>query len=888
MVYLVDSTNARLLAIDMTTGEQVADATIDDGATQGELVVSIDDNTLYLSETNENEIMAFSLPDLTPLPTLAIGFPARSIASGVSGRLFASDNTGPSASIIVELNPSTGASIQSFGSSENYYYPPLLRTNFDGTNLYAGVSGLTGNLNIYEYNLSGTQISAATPYSYNSENMIDFAPDETNERIYDMCGDIYGINLINTATDDDSTTWPFTGSYGAAISFNSQASVVFGASGDPYKGDIREFDRVSGSPLADYVVCTDTWTVKNRGIGAMANGNVFYVRAPQVAASTSVLGVLGSLTQPVTLYPTILPSITFPPVTIQFVGQTATLQATDSAGLPITYTVISGPAVIIGSNTLKLTGAGTVVLQASEAGNAVFESTQTTQTFTVNLNSQTIAPFPTIPTQTFGEGSFTITFPTASSGLPVNVTLVSGPATLAGNRVTITGAGTVTLAANQAGSTVYAAAPEVTTSFVVNQEAQTIGSFKTISTKTYGANPFTVKVPTATSGLPVTLSVLSGPATVIGDTVTLTASGTVVLAADQAGNTDYSAAPEVTTSFVVNGKSQTISSFKTISAKSYSTTPFDITLPTASSGLPVTVTVLSGPATISGDQVTITGVGKVELAANQPGNDDYAAAKQVTTSFTVNAASQTISAFQSIPEQVYGVAPFEIGLPTSSVGLPVTVTVKSGPATLSGDLLTITGAGTVKLVANQAGDTDYAAAKQVSTSFTVEKASQTLPAFTPISTQSYGEAPFTITPPVASSGLAVTVTVKSGPAKISGDTVTLTGVGTVELKAAQAGNSDYQAATSVTTTFTVQKGTQTISAFTPIGTQTLGEPAFTITPPTASSGLPVKVSVQSGPAKISGNKVSVTGTGTVVLQATQAGNSNYDAAATVTTSFTVD
>ena len=261
-----------------------------------------------------------------------------------------------------------------------------------------------------------------------------------------------------------------------------------------------------------------------------------------------------------------------------------------------------------------------------------------------------------------------------------------------------------------------------------------------------------------------------------------------------------------------------IGAFKTISTKSYSTTPFDITLPTASSGLPVTVTVVSGPAMISGNQVTLTGVGKVELAANQPGNADYAAAKQVTTSFTVKAASQTISAFQAIPEQVYGVAPFQIGLPTSSVGLPVTVTVKSGPATLSGNTLTITGAGTVKLVANQAGNADYAAAAQVSTSFTVKKASQTLSAFAPIGTQSYGEAPFMITPPVASSGLPVTMTVKSGPAKISGNTVTLTGVGTVELKAAQAGNGNYQAATSVTTTFTVQKGTQTISAFTSIGT----------------------------------------------------------------------
>ena len=143
MVFLVDATNARLLAIDMTTGQQVAEVTIDDGATQGELAVSIDDNTLYLSETNENEIMAFSLPDLTPLPTLSIGFPARGIASGVSGRLFASNYTGPSTSIIVEIKPVHGR----FHSilwivGKIITTAPLLRTNFDGTNLYAGVAGI--------------------------------------------------------------------------------------------------------------------------------------------------------------------------------------------------------------------------------------------------------------------------------------------------------------------------------------------------------------------------------------------------------------------------------------------------------------------------------------------------------------------------------------------------------------------------------------------------------------------------------------------------------------------------------------------------------------------------------------------------------------------------
>jgi protocatechuate 3,4-dioxygenase beta subunit len=81
--------------------------------------------------------------------------------------------------------------------------------------------------------------------------------------------------------------------------------------------------------------------------------------------------------------------------------------------------------------------------------------------------------------------------------------------------------------------------------------SQTIGTFTTITNKTYGDAAFAVTPPTASSGLPVTLSVKSGPATISGNIVTLTGAGEVVLAANQAGNADYAAVAEVTIGFTV-------------------------------------------------------------------------------------------------------------------------------------------------------------------------------------------------------------------------------------------------------------------------------------------------------------------------------------------------
>ena len=78
---------------------------------------------------------------------------------------------------------------------------------------------------------------------------------------------------------------------------------------------------------------------------------------------------------------------------------------------------------------------------------------------------QTIT-FGSLPTHTFGDAPFTLSA-TASSNLPVSYSVVSGPATVSGSVVTLTGAGTVTIRASQAGNTSFNAAPNVDQSFTV-------------------------------------------------------------------------------------------------------------------------------------------------------------------------------------------------------------------------------------------------------------------------------------------------------------------------------------------------------------------------------------------------------------------------------------
>ena len=79
---------------------------------------------------------------------------------------------------------------------------------------------------------------------------------------------------------------------------------------------------------------------------------------------------------------------------------------------------------------------------------------------------------------------------TASSGLPVTFSLLSGPANLAGNVLTITGAGTVVVAANQTGNATYESAPQVTVSLTVTPRIDSLSPPNKIA----GSSGFTLTV----------------------------------------------------------------------------------------------------------------------------------------------------------------------------------------------------------------------------------------------------------------------------------------------------------------------------------------------------------------------------------------------------------
>jgi hypothetical protein len=199
--------------------------------------------------------------------------------------------------------------------------------------------------------------------------------------------------------------------------------------------------------------------------------------------------------------------------------------------------------------------------------------------------------------------------------------------------VTLTGVGSCTVTARQAGNIFYNAAPDVPRTFNIVKADQTI-TFDSLSDKTYGDPPFTV-VATATSSLPVTFTV-SGACTnsgATGATVTLTGAGSCTVTAHQAGNATYAPALEVPRTFSTAKANQTIT-FGPLPDRTVDAPPFTLTA-SASSGLAVTFTA-SGPCSVVGATVSLTGVaGSCTITAHQAGDSNYNAAPDVPQAFTI-------------------------------------------------------------------------------------------------------------------------------------------------------------------------------------------------------------------------------------------------------------
>lgn len=271
--------------------------------------------------------------------------------------------------------------------------------------------------------------------------------------------DTYGLTSLGNHPTTDSPAYPTSQGYDAATGLGSPNIANLVNNWNTATPEFASTTAISANPTtitgSASTTLTATVTATGRGetatAGPPAAGTVnFYIGS----TGGTLLGT-GALAQACT--GTAPNNLVCPP-------STATLS-------------VQGTSLAAGANSIIAyfpgDGANDAPSTSSAATVTVSQGTQSPQTIT----------FPTVPTQAYGVAPITLTA-TASSGLLVSYTVTSGPATASGSLLTITGAGSVTVQANQAGNGSYLPAPPVSQTFTVNPAVLTVAAQP--AGKTYG------------------------------------------------------------------------------------------------------------------------------------------------------------------------------------------------------------------------------------------------------------------------------------------------------------------------------------------------------------------------------------------------------------------
>jgi hypothetical protein len=277
----------------------------------------------------------------------------------------------------------------------------------------------------------------------------------------------------------------------------------------------------SQSPTGTYTITTATGNLTAANYNfSLKNGTLTINKATLIAAATNISIVYGNAIPPLNYTLT------------GFVnGDTQAAAATGS------------PALSTTGNMTSPVGKYPITITAGTLAAANYSFTLRNGVLTVNIATPTIAwanPAAIVYGMALGMAQQDATSPVAG-------TFVYSP--VAGT-VLAAGAHTLSTTFKPTDTTDYKTV-NVTVGLTVSEASQTISFTPPSSPVTYGVSPITLSA-ASSAKLAVAFRTVLGPARVSGSTLTVTGAGTVVVAADQVGNSNYQPAPEVTETIVVN------------------------------------------------------------------------------------------------------------------------------------------------------------------------------------------------------------------------------------------------------------------------------------------------------------------------------------------------
>jgi len=287
---------------------------------------------------------------------------------------------------------------------------------------------------------------------------------------------------------------------------------------------------------------------------------------------------------------------------------------------------------------------------------------------------------------------------------------------------------------------------------------------------------------------------------------------------DNALNASPSASQSIALQGTGTPASQTIMFTQNAPSSAVYNSSFMVAATGGASGNPVVFT-SAGSCSNTGATYTMTsGTGTCSVIANQAGSTNYSAASQVTETVNAIPLSQTITFTVPAPATAKSGDAFTVAATGGASGNPVVFTVGAGSVCTNsgtnGATYTMTSdTGKCYVVANQAGNSNYAAATPVTETVTAVHTVVKVPptvTFTGAPASAAYLSTFTVAT-TENSGVTPTITSTTGTVcTVSGNVVTMKkGAGTCTVKAAWATDTYYSAASLTQSTTATLLGTTT-------------------------------------------------------------------------------
>ncbi len=543
-----------------------------------------------------------------------------------------------------------------------------------------------------------------------------------------------------------------------------------------------------------------------------------------------------------------------------------------------------GVAIIFDGKYIVIQGVGTATITAVQAATAVYDQGTRSAIFTVSLGVPTLGAFPAISIG-IDARTVSITEPSSSStGAWIYTSSNPAVVTVVGVVATLVSIGSATITATQAASGNWAAI-SIQTTLTVSGGAPTLGVFADVII-TKGAIASITLVPpiSNSSGSWTFTSSNLSVATVTGTLLIPVALGTTVITAQQGAAGIYGAGTKTMT-VTVAGPPPTVGALVnvTLELKPFNSNEYQIVAPVSnSSGAWSYVSSNLTVATLSGSVIKALALGTTTITAIQAASNAYAVSAPVTMVFTVLGAGPVLGVWEDLKKNS-GDPDFIILPPTTSSAGAWTFT-SSNPAVIeiTGTTAKVKGAGQVIITGSQAANWNWTVGTAQLT-ITVAGALPvvlTLGAFE----AGLGDAPVALVPPSSTSiGAWAWVSSNAGVATVSGNILTIIGVGTSTITAMQSAAGNFAAPPAVVTTLTV-KPRPVVGEFSNLVAKFGSAPAAVVAPTSTSAGAwsysasnPAVVNFVSG-------VMQIVGAGSATISAKQAPSAVLSA---ITKTFTV-